>query len=208
MKKDNINYGVYLVTDRSLLKERDLGKAVEESIHGGAGIIQLREKNVSSLEFYNIAKDIKKITDKYNVPLIINDRIDIALAVKASGVHLGQEDIPCNLAREILGKDMIIGVSAHNLDEALKAEKDGADYIGCGAVFSTTTKKDTTNIKISDIKKIKENINIKVVAIGGINENNIVELQGTGIDGVAVVSAVLGKDDIKKATEELLKFDL
>lgn len=208
MKKDNINYGVYLVTDRRLLKERDLGKAVEESIQGGAGIIQLREKNVSSLEFYTIAKDIKKITDKYNVPLIINDRIDIALAVKASGVHLGQEDIPCSLAREILGKDMIIGVSAHNLDEALKAEKDGADYIGCGAVFSTTTKKDTTNIKISDIKKIKENINIKVVAIGGINENNIVELQGTGIDGVAVVSAVLGKDDIKKATEELLKFDL
>ena len=208
MDKEKINYGVYLVADRNVLKGKKLTDAIEESIKGGAGIIQLREKNVSSREFLSIAEEVKQITDKYNIPLIINDRIDIALAVNASGVHLGQEDISCKKAREILGKDMIIGVSAHNLREALKAEEDGADYIGCGAVFNTTTKSDTTNIKISDLKKIKESINIKMVAIGGINEKNISNLKGTGIDGVAVVSAILSKDNIRKATEELLNLDL
>ena len=206
MDKSKVNYGMYLVTDRNVLKGRKLVEAIEESIKGGAGIVQLREKNVSSREFLNIAKAVKSITDKYDIPLIINDRLDIALAVNASGVHLGQEDIPCKKAREILGEDMIIGVSAHNLEEALKAEEDGADYIGCGAVFNTSTKKDTTNIKIGDIKKIREHINIKMVAIGGISEKNINQLEGTGIDGVAVVSAILSKDDIKKATEELLEF--
>lgn len=204
MNKKDINYKVYLVTDRNILKGRDLCEAIEESIKGGVGIVQLREKNISSLEFYNLAKKVKVITDKYNVPLIINDRLDIAMAVKASGVHLGQEDISCSLAREILGEDMIIGVSAHNLEEALKAEKDGADYIGCGAVFSTTTKKDTVNISIDDIRKIKESINIKMVAIGGINQINVKELNDTGIDGVAVVSSILGKDNIKEAAEEFL----
>ncbi len=208
MDKNKINYGVYLVTDRNVLKGKKLIAAIEESIKGGAGIIQLREKNISSREFLNIAEEVKQITDKYDIPLIINDRIDIALAVNASGVHLGQEDMPCKKARKILGKDMIIGVSAHNLEEALKAQEDGADYIGCGAVFTTTTKSDTTNIEISDIKRIKESIKIKMVAIGGINEENISKLQGTGIDGVAVVSAILSKDNIKKATEELLKFNL
>ena len=208
MYKNKINYGVYLVTDRNVLKGKKLIAAIEESIKGGAGIIQLREKNISSREFLNIAEEVKQITDKYDIPLIINDRIDIALAVNASGVHLGQEDMPCKKARKILGKDMIIGVSAHNLEEALKAQEDGADYIGCGAVFTTTTKSDTTNIEISDIKRIKESIKIKMVAIGGINEENISKLQGTGIDGVAVVSAILSKDNIKKATEELLKFNL
>ena len=208
MDKNKINYGVYLVTDRNVLKGKKLIAAIEESIKGGAGIIQLREKNISSREFLNIAEEVKQITDKYDIPLIINDRIDIALAVNASGVHLGQEDMPCKKARKILGKDMIIGVSAHNLEEALKAQEDGADYIGCGAVFTTTTKSDTTNIEISDIKRIKESIKIKMVAIGGINEENISKLQGTGIDGVAVVSAILSKENIKKATEELLKFNL
>ncbi|SFU50617.1 thiamine-phosphate diphosphorylase [Clostridium sp. DSM 8431] len=203
MNKEDINYKVYLVTDRNVLKGRNLCQAIEESIKGGAGIVQLREKNISSLEFFNIAKEVKTITDKYDVPLIINDRLDIAMAVKASGVHLGQEDIPCSIAREILGKDMIIGVSAHNLEEALKAEKDGADYIGCGAVFSTTTKKDTVRVSIDDIKKIKESINIKMVAIGGIDQVNIKKLNKTGIDGVAVVSSVLGRENIKEATEEL-----
>lgn len=206
MDKSKVNYGVYLVTDRKVLKGRKLVEAIEESIKGGAGIVQLREKNISTREFLNIAKEVKGLTDRYDIPLIINDRLDIALAVNASGVHLGQEDIPCKKAREILGEDMIIGVSAHNLEEALKAEEDGADYIGCGAVFNTSTKKDTTNIKIGDIKKIREHINIKMVAIGGISEKNINQLEGTGIDGVAVVSAILSKDDIKKATEELLEF--
>lgn len=199
----NINVGIYLVTDNKILKNITIEKAVEEAILGGATIVQLREKDSSSLEFYERAVRVKNITDKYNIPLIINDRIDIALAVDAAGVHLGQSDIPCKIAREILGKDKIIGVSAHNLQEALKAVKDGASYLGCGAVFNTGTKKDTTNLKIEELVKIRNNINIPIVAIGGITLENIKKLYKTGIDGVAVVSAILGRKDIRKATLEL-----
>lgn len=199
------NYSLYLVTDRSLLKGRNLVELIEESILGGVSIVQLREKDCSSLEFYNLAKEVKIITDKYDVPLIINDRIDIAQAINASGVHLGQSDIPCSIARKILPKDMIIGVSAHNLEEGLKAVKDGADYLGCGAVFSTSTKKDVTLLSYEGLKEITSHINIPIVAIGGINENNIMNLKGSGIDGIAVVSAILGKDEVKKASEELVE---
>ena len=201
MKK--IDYKLYLVTDRDVLKGRDLGKAVEDSILGGATIVQLREKNVTSREFYAIAQKIKAITDKYNVPLIINDRLDIALAVGAFGVHIGQSDMPCIIAREVLGKDKIIGVSVHTLEEALEAEKDGADYLGCGAVFSTSTKKDATNVSYDQLKEIKARVKIPVVAIGGINEKNLAQLKDTNIDGVAIVSAILGKENIKEATENL-----
>lgn len=199
------NYSLYLVTDRSLLKGRSLVELIEKSILGGVSIVQLREKDTSSLEFYNIAKEVKSITDKYNVPLIINDRIDIALAINASGVHIGQSDIPCSIARKILPKDMIIGVSAHNLEEALKAVEDGADYLGCGAIFSTSTKKDVTSLSYEGLKEITSHINIPIVAIGGINENNIMNLKGSGINGVAVVSAILGKEEVKKASENLLE---
>ena len=125
------------------------------------------------------------------------------MAVDATGVHLGQEDIPCNVARKILGSDKIIGVSAHNIKEALKAQSDGADYLGCGSVFNTSTKNNVTSLKIQELREIKEKVNIPVVAIGGINEKNVLELRGTGIDGIAIVSAILGKDNIKKAAEEL-----
>lgn len=199
----NLDVSLYLVTDRDLIKNRSMEEAIEEAIQGGASIVQLREKDCSSLDFYNVAIEVKKVTDKYNVPLIINDRIDIALAVDAAGVHLGQGDLPCKKAREIMPKGKIIGVSAHNLEETLKAQKDGADYLGCGAVFSTSTKKDVTNLEISELAKIKKNVNLPMVAIGGINENNIEKLYGTGIDGVAVVSAIIGKEDIKGAAEIL-----
>lgn len=199
----NLDVSLYLVTDRDLIKNRSMEEAIEEAIQGGASIVQLREKDCSSLDFYNVAIEVKKVTDKYNVPLIINDRIDIALAVDAAGVHLGQGDLPCKKAREIMPKGKIIGVSAHNLEEALKAQKYGADYLGCGAVFSTSTKKDVTNLEISELAKIKKNVNLPMVAIGGINENNIEKLYGTGIDGVAVVSAIIGKEDIKGAAEIL-----
>lgn len=201
MKK--IDYKLYLVTDRDVLKGRDLGKAVEDSILGGATIVQLREKDVTSREFYAIAAKIKVITDKYNVPLIINDRLDIALAVGAFGVHIGQSDMPCIIARKVLGKDKIIGVSVHTLEEALEAEKDGADYLGCGAVFSTSTKKDATNVSYDQLKEIKARVKIPVVAIGGINEKNLAQLKESNIDGVAIVSAILGKENIKEATENL-----
>ena len=200
---NNIDYSVYLVTDRDLLKGRNLTEVIEEAILGGTSIVQLREKYASSLEFYEIAKEVKKITDKYNVPLIINDRIDIALAIDASGVHLGQSDIPCSIARKILPQGKIIGVSAHNLKEAEKALKDGADYLGCGAVFNTSTKKDVTTLSYEGLKEITDNINIPIVAIGGINENNIITLKGSGINGVAVVSSIIGKENVKGASEKL-----
>ena len=200
---NNTDYSLYLVTDRDLLKGRKLTEVIEEAILGGTSIVQLREKCASSLEFYEIAKEIKKITDKYNVPLIINDRIDIALAIDASGVHLGQSDIPCSIARKILPKGKIIGVSAHNLKEAEKALKDGADYLGCGAVFNTSTKKDVTTLSYEGLKEITSNINIPVIAIGGINENNITILKGSGINGVAVVSSIIGKENVKDASEKL-----
>lgn len=201
--KNNIDLSLYLVTDRKCLKNKDLNSAIEEAILGGVTLVQLREKNSDSLELFNIAKEVKKITDKHNIPLIIDDRIDIAMAVDATGVHLGQEDIPCNVARKILGSDKIIGVSAHNIKEALKAQSDGADYLGCGSVFNTSTKNNVTSLKIQELREIKEKVNIPVVAIGGINEKNVLELRGTGIDGIAIVSAILGKDNIKKAAEEL-----
>lgn len=200
---NNIDYSVYLVTDRDLLKGRNLTEVIEEAILGGTSIVQLREKYASSLEFYEVAKEVKKITDKYNVPLIINDRIDIALAIDASGVHLGQSDIPCSIARKILPQGKIIGVSAHNLKEAEKALKDGADYLGCGAVFNTSTKKDVTTLSYEGLKEITNNINIPVVAIGGINENNIITLKGSGINGVAVVSSIIRKENVKGASEKL-----
>ena len=200
---NNIDYSVYLVTDRDLLKGRKLTEVIEEAILGGTSIVQIREKCASSLEFYEIAKEVKKITDKYNVPLIINDRIDIALAIDASGVHLGQSDIPCSIARKILPKGKIIGVSAHNLKEAEKALKDGADYLGCGAVFNTSTKKDVTTLSYEGLKEITDNIDIPIVAIGGINENNIITLKGSGINGVAVVSSIIGKENVKGASKNL-----
>lgn len=200
---NNIDYSVYLVTDRDLLKGRNLTEVIEEAILGGTSIVQLREKYASSLEFYEVAKEVKKITDKYNVPLIINDRIDIVLAIDASGVHLGQSDIPCSIARKILPQGKIIGVSAHNLKEAEKALKDGADYLGCGAVFNTSTKKDVTTLSYEGLKEITDNINIPIVAIGGINENNIITLKGSGINGVAVVSSIIGKENVKGASEKL-----
>jgi len=202
--KNNINYKLYLVTDRNILIEKSLEAAVEEAIEGGVTIVQIREKDISSLEFYNAALRLKEITSQYNIPLIINDRLDIALAVDAEGVHLGQSDIPCKIAREIIGENKILGVSAATVEEAKKAEKDGADYIGVGALFPTNTKQNTRAVSIDLLKEIKNSVSLPVVAIGGINENNVSLLKDTNIDGIAVVSAILGKKDIKSAVQKLL----
>jgi thiamine-phosphate pyrophosphorylase len=202
--KRNVNYGLYLVTDREVLKERNLCLSVEQAIQGGVTLVQLREKDVSSLEFYRIALEVKNITDKYNVPLIINDRLDIAMAVDAAGVHVGQSDLTCEVARKILGDKKIIGVSTATVDEAIAAEKDGADYIGVGAMYLSQTKTDARSVTIETLAKIKQAINIPVVAIGGINENNFIPLKDTGIDGLAIVSAILGKENIKEAAERFI----
>lgn len=202
--KKNVNYSLYLVTDRDVLKGRDLCTSIEEAIQGGVTLVQLREKDVSSLEFYNIALEVKNITDKYNVPLIINDRLDIAMAIDAAGVHVGQSDLPCVIARKILGKDKIVGVSTATVEEAIKAAKDGADYIGVGAMYSTSTKTNTRSVTVEGLARIKESVNIPVVAIGGINENNFKPLMKAGIDGIAIVSAILGKENIKEAAEKFV----
>lgn len=201
--KINVDYKLYLVTDREVLKSKNLISAVEEGIRGGVTLVQLREKDLTSLEFYNTAIKVKEITDKYNIPLIVNDRLDIALAIDAAGLHIGQKDMPAPVARRLLGPEKILGVSAATMEEAEKAEKDGADYIGVGAVFPTSTKDDARSVSVELLKEIKARVSIPVVAIGGLNSKNVKIINTTKIDGIAVVSDILGKEDIKAAAEEL-----
>ena len=201
--KPRVDYSLYLCTDRGLMTSDTIEEGVELAIKGGVTIVQLREKECQGKEFLTVAQKVKAVTDAYEVPLIINDRIDIALAVDADGVHLGQQDIPAAAAREILGANKIIGVSAYNAELALQAQKDGADYVGVGDVFGTATKANTHHVSIDALKKIRNHIKIPIVAIGGIHAGNISRLKGTGIDGVAVISAVLGAKNITGAAEEL-----
>ncbi|WP_458456026.1 thiamine phosphate synthase [Methanobrevibacter sp.] len=201
---NNIDLSLYLVTDKSDDVEKFL-ETIEEAIKGGVTVVQIREKTAETLDFYNLALKVKDITTKYNVPLIINDRVDVALAIDADGVHVGQSDMPCDITRELIGNDKILGVSAATIPEAKKAQKDGADYIGTGAVFPTATKDDAPKITKKDLKEIANSIDIPVVAIGGINLNNAHELKDTDIAGISVVSAIMSSDNPKKSSEELLK---
>ena len=200
----NINLSLYLVTDNSDDEEKFL-KTIEEAILGGVSIIQIREKTAETLDFYNLALKVKEITTKYNIPLIINDRVDIALAIDADGVHVGQSDMPCDVTRELIGEDKILGVSAATISEAKKAENDGADYIGTGAIFPTTTKKDADSVSKKELIEIVNSIDIPVVAIGGINLNNASELKDTGIAGLSVVSVIMNSDNPKLNSQKLLK---
>lgn len=199
-----IDLSLYLVTDNSDDEEKFL-KTIEEAIKGGTTVVQIREKTADTLDFYNLALKVKEITKKYNVPLIINDRVDVALAIDADGVHVGQSDMPCDVTRKLVGEDKIVGVSAATIEEAQKAQEDGADYIGTGAVFPTTTKDDASSVTKEELKEIVDSIDIPVVAIGGINLDNAGELNDTGISGLSVVSAIMSSDNPKKSSEELLK---
>jgi thiamine-phosphate pyrophosphorylase len=201
--KPQIDYTLYLVTDRTLMSTPTLEQAVEAAINGGCTLVQLREKDVSTLEFYRTAVNIKRITDHYHVPLIINDRVDLALAVDAAGVHVGQNDLPAATVRRIIGPHKILGVSAANLAEAAQAQQDGADYLGIGAMFATDTKSDAQLVTLDELKKIRESVGLPLVVIGGINEKTIPQFTGVGIDGVAVVSAVIADADIRAAAERL-----
>jgi len=201
--QNKIDYTLYLVTDRELMFAESIEKCVEQAILGGCTVVQLREKTASSKEFYETALRVREITSRLNVPLIINDRVDIALAVDADGVHIGQDDLPYDKVRHILGYDKIIGVSASNLDEALTANNIGADYLGVGAMFATGTKTDANLTSIDELKLIRENINIPIVVIGGINRETVPLFKGTGIDGIAVVSAIVSQNDEAKAAQEL-----
>lgn len=203
---NKIDYSLYLVTDRNILKNRDLKDEVENAIKGGVTLVQLREKECGGKDFLKYAIEVKEITDKYNIPLIINDRVDIALAIDAAGVHVGQNDIPAKVVRELIGKNKVLGISASNLEEAKKAVEDGADYLGVGAIYSTSTKKDAKNVKLNMLKEIRDNIKIPIVAIGGIDKNNAKEVIECNIDGIAVVSAILSENDIELAAKNLKSF--
>ncbi len=201
--KWKVDYTLYVCTDRRLMSSATVQESVEEAIKGGATVIQLREKEVSGREFYQTAMAVRKVTSYYNVPLIINDRVDIAMAVSAQGVHLGQKDIPVQAARELLGADKIIGVSAANPQEAERAQEAGADYLGVGAVFSTATKTDTRPVTREVLQEIRRRTKLPIVAIGGINESNAMRLRETGIDGIAVVSAVIAREDVAAAARKM-----
>ena len=203
MKKEDIDYSVYLVTDRRNKTDEEFLNIIEEAIKCGTTVVQLREKTASTKEFYDLALRVKEITSRYGVPLLINDRIDIALAVDSEGVHIGQDDMPADIAREIIGEDKILGVSASTVEEAKKAEKDSADYIGSGAVFPTATKDDADSVSKEELKEIVDSIDIPVVAIGGITVENANTLKGSGIAGFSVVSAIMSAEDPKEASKKL-----
>lgn len=194
---------LYGVTDRGNLHGKTLFQQVEESLKGGVTLVQLREKHLSFEEFLEEAKEMKKLCRKYGVPLLINDNVEICIESGADGVHVGQKDMEAGAVREKLGRDKIIGVSARTVEQALAAQKAGADYLGVGAVFSTSTKEDAKALDHEILKAITEAVDIPVAAIGGINSENILQLKGTGIDGVAVVSAIYGQENPKEAAEKL-----
>ena len=199
----NFDYTLYLVTDRQLMSCDSLTEAVEQAILGGCTMIQLREKELSSLEFYNQAVAVKQVTDKYHIPLIINDRIDIAMAVQATGVHIGQHDLPAAAVRKVIGENMLLGVSASSIAEAIQAQQDGADYLGVGAMFPTGTKTDADSVSMEELQKIRAAVSLPIVVIGGIYKGNAGRFKPMGIVGLAVVSAIIAQSDIKAAAAEL-----
>ena len=194
---------LYAVTDRHWLGEETLYDQVKKALDGGATFVQLREKNLDREVFLAEAKEIQKLCKEYGVPFVVNDEVSIAKDIDADGVHVGQSDMEAMDVRKILGPDKIIGVSAQTVEQAIIAEKHGADYLGVGAVFTTGSKDDADDVSHATLKAICEAVSIPVIAIGGITKDNVAELAGSGICGVAVISAIFGQKDIQKATEEL-----
>lgn len=199
-KKDLLLYGV---TDRKWLDGRKLVDDVEKSLKGGVTILQLREKHLDDEEFLKEALEIKKICEKYKVPFIVNDNVEVAIKSNAHGIHVGQKDMVAKDVRKLIGENKILGVSAQTVEQALLAEKMGADYLGVGAIFSTDSKSDAESVDISTLKEICKRVKIPVVAIGGICKDNISLLENSGIVGVAVISAIYGENNIEVATTQL-----
>jgi len=195
---------LYLVTNRYQDSLESFLKKVETACRSGVTIIQLREKNLTTNQYYQLAKQVKEITDAYQVPLIIDDRLDICLAVDAAGLHIGDDELPVSVARQVLGPDKILGVTAKTVKRALEAEEGGADYLGTGAIFPTTTKENAPITLISTLKTICQRVAIPVVAIGGLTSENIDQLIGTGIAGVAVVRDLMQAEDIEAKTQAFL----
>ena len=199
-----MNYNIYLVTDSNCIGERSLLECVEEALEGGVTLVQYRSKETDGGVMYKEALALRELCDKYQVPLIVNDRVDVALAVGAAGVHLGQDDLPCAVARKLVPKNFIIGVSAHNVEEALAAQKDGADYLGCGAVFGSQTKNNVSSLGLEKLKSIREAVDIPIVGIGGVTADNYAKVLATGANGAAIVSGILGAQDVKSETEKFV----
>lgn len=196
---------LYAVTNSKLESKQSLIEQVEAALKGGITCLQLREKDMDEATFLSEAIEMKKLCEKYNVPLIINDNVNIAIQAGANGVHVGQSDMEVSEVRKLVGDNMIIGVSAHTVEEAKAAEAGGADYLGVGAIYQTTTKQDATYVTLNELKRICNSVKIPVVAIGGMDRNTISKLSGTGVDGVAMVSAIFAADNIEQECRKLLK---
>ena len=199
-KKDLL---LYAVTDRSWLNGRTLYEQVEEALKGGVTFVQLREKNLDDTAFLQEAKEIKELCARFHVPFVINDNVDIAAEIDADGVHVGQSDMEAGDVRKKLGPDKIIGVSAQTVEQALRAQAHGADYLGVGAVFPTGSKADAVEVSHDTVREICRAVDIPVIAIGGITRENVIELKGTGICGIAVISAIFAQQDIEEAARTL-----
>ena len=195
---------LYLVTNRYQDSVESFLEKVETACRSGVTIVQLREKNLTTNQYYQLAKEVKEITDAYQVPLIIDDRLDVCLAVDAAGLHIGDDELPVPVARQVLGPEKILGVTAKTVKRALEAEEGGADYLGTGAIFPTTTKENAPITLISTLKTICQRVAIPVVAIGGLTSENIDQLIGTGIAGVAVVRDLMQAEDIEAKTQDFL----
>ena len=195
---------LYLVTNRYQDSLESFLEKVETACRSGVTIVQLREKNLTTNQYYQLAKQVKEITDAYQVPLVIDDRLDVCLAVDAAGLHIGDDELPVSVARQVLGPEKILGVTAKTVKRALEAEEGGADYLGTGAIFPTTTKENAPITLISTLKTICQRVAIPVVAIGGLTSENIDQLMGTGIAGVAVVRDLMQAEDIETKTQAFL----
>lgn len=198
-----IDYSLYLCTDSNINKDYDIVECVRQAILGGVTIVQVREKNKNTDEFYLIADKIKRVTDTYNIPLIINDNIDVALKINADGIHIGQDDISCLEARRTLGQNKIIGVTVTTLEQAKIAIEQGATYLGVGAMYKSTTKKDAKIVAQDEFNKIINYCKIPIVVIGGINENTIPNFKKSNISGYAMIRPILGKENIIESTRKL-----
>ena len=204
MKLPNVDYSLYLVTDRGLSRGRSTLEIVSAAVQGGATVVQLREKDCSTRDFIEQALAIKEFLKDQGVPLIINDRVDVAQAVEADGVHLGQSDMPLGVAKKILGDSMIIGISAESFQDAIEADRDGADYLGVSPIYATPTKTDTAPpLGLEGLRQIRKAVRLPLVGIGGLNRENTAEVIRNGADGVAVVSAIVAADDPQSAADAL-----
>ena len=202
--RPSVDYSLYFCTDRGLMSSATIEENVEAALTGGATVVQLREKNCSSREFYELAVRVRAIARRFGAPLIVNDRVDIALAAGADGVHVGQSDLPCAAVRRLVGEGMLVGVSAGSAAEALAAAGEGADYLGVGAMYATGTKEDAGLVTMEELKNIRRAVELPIVVIGGINKATLGNFKGMGIEGIAVVSAIAAQKDPAAAARELL----